>query len=246
MSCLAFTIEVGDLTLLIGGDKFGCEWQADIFPTLCRAFSVCPMDIYIVIRCTLIPHALTANERILDRTVELFLIHQEVVVCTLVRSILRLLHYMVGDRCVVERHSPVLMIWILRILRVIIIEVRIGSIILDCRTCLIGRRIAFLRSLWNIYKQVLGLITVRNTDKTIIVEQWLIEESIVCSLLVATSQVTVTTREVDGCHARICFLRAVIGLGSKISKWVIVSHTHFLRAEVSWGTVNSVACFCIQ
>ena len=109
MSSLAFTIEVSDFTLLIGGDKFCCEWQADILPSLGRTSSACPIYINVLIRLTLIPHALTARESIFNRTVEFLLIHQEVVVCTLVIIIL-LLHYMIGDRCGVHCHRSVLMI----------------------------------------------------------------------------------------------------------------------------------------
>ena len=80
MSCGTTFVEVSDLTLLLGRDKFGCEWQTNSLPTLSGTRCATPIYINMVVRLALVPHTLAAREVILDRTIEFFLIHQQMVI----------------------------------------------------------------------------------------------------------------------------------------------------------------------
>ena len=67
----AATVEVRQLTLLLGGDELCGERQADGLPTLGQVDEA--------VGCTLIPHTLVVSKRVADRTVEVALIHQQMV-----------------------------------------------------------------------------------------------------------------------------------------------------------------------
>ena len=78
MTCLrtafdrgAAAVEVGDLALILRRYQFGCERQADGGPAFRQAD--------VVIGDTLVPHALAAGKVVTDRTVEVFLIDQQLV-----------------------------------------------------------------------------------------------------------------------------------------------------------------------
>ena len=66
------TIEVGYLTLILCGYQFGSERQADGLP------SISQRDI--AVGNTLIPHAMSSIELITNRTIEVLLVHQQLVV----------------------------------------------------------------------------------------------------------------------------------------------------------------------
>ena len=70
----ATAVEVGDFTLLLCGNELCVEWQADSLPTL--------GEVNVEVRHALIPHTLTISELIADRTVEVLLIYQQMILCS--------------------------------------------------------------------------------------------------------------------------------------------------------------------
>ena len=79
---------MGNLTLLVGGDKFGGEGQADALPAgasvshrrFLATYGICHSLLTgIVLRRALVPHTLACVERIADRRVEVLFINQQVV-----------------------------------------------------------------------------------------------------------------------------------------------------------------------
>ena len=71
---LTATIEVGNLTLDISGHQFSSEWDADTHPALVTVNEL------LVSRLTLIPHTMAVIKAVGYRCIEVFLIHQQMVV----------------------------------------------------------------------------------------------------------------------------------------------------------------------
>ena len=68
-------IEVRDLTLRLSSHQINREWQTDVFPSL----ALIRLLLDKLVRCTLIPHSLTFSHLVSYRTVEVLLIHEQVV-----------------------------------------------------------------------------------------------------------------------------------------------------------------------
>ena len=79
--CCTATVEVGNLTLRVGGHQLGHEGQADGFPScLYVVVAVSLLLAHIVVGLTLVPHTIAAAHGVGDRTVEVLLVYKQMVV----------------------------------------------------------------------------------------------------------------------------------------------------------------------
>ena len=148
-------VEVGYLALILRRYQFGSERQADGGPALCQTD--------VVIGDTLIPHALAAGEVVTDRTVEVFLIDQQLVANG--REVI--LYQMAKD----SPSGCCTYATIIIILVVIVAVCRLSEVARQHIVCLLvgllGR---------SINQQVRRLVAVGDALEAILVEQRLIEE----------------------------------------------------------------------
>ena len=157
----------------MGCDNLSREWQADTFPTLGRACQRCaftaPCGLDILVWSALIPHAVVLGRLILDelianRSVEVLLIHQEVVVrrhVTIIRELYMMSSYTtwvsVGNCAVLGRFLSRIKFSISHIGQCCVHDV-IGL------SCIIG-----------VSQEVLRQVNIAELGETILIEQWRIE-----------------------------------------------------------------------
>ena len=142
----AATVEVGYLTLVLSSNELSSERQADRLPTL--------GNVNIAVRYTLIPHARSIIEVVSDRTEEVALVNQQVVVGS---SEVALYQMAVNGRC---RGSSNLTIFIVSVVRSVN---RIDEVVCQYlkRLCIdLGRR--------SVNQQVRCLTLVSNAQQTVI------------------------------------------------------------------------------
>ena len=93
-------------------------------------------------------------------------------------------------------------------------------------------------------QQVAREVNVTEVGETVVVEERRVElgQSVFIdqSFLVASGEVAVTTREVYGCHVRVCRVCVIGRLGCEDGVRVVVGHTHRRIAEVGRCTVDAV------
>ena len=233
LALLAATIEVRYLTLLLCGDEFCGERNADCFPT------DCPVNV--VVGSALVPHTLIAGEGVAGRCIEVLTVHQEMVVLGYIVTY-SILHDSVSedDVGILDCYGSV---------------VRIG--LGECRFCqVVGDNMVGLAvgigciasSLGRIDEPVSGDAGVAQCFQSVVVEQRREEASCLqARLIVGCSDsgiccdVAIVASEVDGCHAIVCQTSGIAALvRSEDGVRVVVCHTHLAALEVSRSAIYAV------
>ena len=227
MALVAATVEVGNLTLLVGRYQLGSERYADTLPALRQ------VNILLVSRSALIPHQVVCVEVVSERSIEVLMVNQQMVVGGLQVA----LYQMAMNRCYRSlMHETIAC-------RVVIVTV--VNRFCEVTGKHIVRHLVVILSR-SINQQVLRLVTVDDTGQTVIIEQRSVELTILPAQLIRLMGPIsfigiIVSLEVNSRHVRISLCSRIVLLGlCQISLRVEVSHTHGRVAEVSRSTIDAV------
>ena len=227
----AAIIEVGNLTLRVGGDELCGERYADTLPALST------VHIILISRDTLVPHPLVAAHRVGDGCVEVLLVNEQVVACGGQVA----LHEVAMD---IDRRSladeavavGIVVIAVIDRLREVTVQHAVGL-----RVGISGRCVG---------QQVLRLVAVLDAQQTVVIEEGRVEDLSaggtgghsakgVCPVCLLIGPIVAL--EVDGGHVGVGRFRIVVLLMlCQIGVGVEVGHAHLLAAEVCRSTIDAV------
>ena len=207
---------MGDFTLVLSRNQFSCERQADAFPTLGLVDKE--------VRQPLMPHSLVVNELIADRTIEVLLIHQQLVAGSSEVVLYQVTEYRPVGCCTNAA------IWIAAIVVATICWLgEIGGQHTVCLCIAICCR--------SINQQVVSLIAVDDAGEAVLIEQWTVEQVYSSGSTACTTDSPigiVMTSKVDSRHIRVSRMQVYIvrrlrlRVGYEVHSRVEVSHIHHL------------------